>query len=295
MLSPLEKILLGTMVLALMFGVGCGLKLEDFKKIIKAPSNVFIGLALQFLLMPLIAIFISKFFELGPNLSTAVLLVACVPGGSTSNMFSFLSNADVGLSVSLTSLSSILAFVMMPLLVKLTMTSGILPTIEVPIKNIMISLTATLFPIFLGMLLRVFKEKFALLLEKWAGRIGFVCIIIMIAIWVPKLGATISEAPIRDYLVIYSLAFLGMFLAHLIALILKRPVKVRRTLALETGIQNAPLAFAIIGISFGENALDTIGWVTLIYGAFSVSNAINFTSFYKLQDYLSHRKNLVQN
>lgn len=283
--SLLEQGLIGLMVFTLMFAVGCSLFFEDFTETFKRPKSFIIGVLGQFVLMPALAFAIYKIFKLPPQVGLALILVSCAPGGSTSNLFSFFAKANVVLSVCLTIATTFLAVLLMPVLLSFYMEFG-QEGLQVPITKMFGTLLAALSPILLGMFVRFkFSEK-ASAVEKWATRFGHLMIIIMVGIWIPKLKSAIDIDNAYTYGAIYLLCFLGMLFGNLLARVFKLPKRSRRTISLEIGIQNAPLAFAILGLSFGKDILQAVGWVCLVYGAFSFSNAINFTLFYWWRDKL---------
>lgn len=274
---------MGLMVFALMFAVGCSLLFEDFKNQFKKPKSFIVGILGQFVLMPLLAFLIYELFKLPFEIGLALILVSCAPGGSTSNLFSFFAKGNVVLSVCLTVATTFLASILMPLLLSLYMDFGS-GEIEIPLGKMIGTMLVALFPILCGMFVRYkFKEK-ATAVEKWVTRFGHLMIIIMVGVWIPKLKDAINIRNLDTYMAIYLLCFLGMLAGNLLARLFKLPRPDRRTISLEVGIQNAPLAFAVLGLSFGKEMLSTAGWVCLVYGAFSFSNAINYTLIYWWRD-----------
>ena len=103
----------------IMFGMGTTLRTEDFAEIIRRPKVVLVGLLAQFTLMPLIAYTLTLMFKLDPMIAVGVILVGCCPGGTSSNVITFLAKGDVALSVSITSISTLLAPIMTPILLKI--------------------------------------------------------------------------------------------------------------------------------------------------------------------------------
>ena len=118
LLYPIDQALLAVMIFVIMFGMGASLTINDFKAIAKSPRGVFIGFLSQFGLMPLIAFGLSVMLNLSPAYAIALILIGALPGGTTSNMFTYFSRGSVALSISMTTASTILALVMMPLLLK---------------------------------------------------------------------------------------------------------------------------------------------------------------------------------
>lgn len=269
------QILLGSMLFFIMFAVGTSLEWESFLKSLKHPRAYFIGLACQYLLMPLLAVVLSKIFSLTPEVFLVLLIIGCSPGGTSSNMFTFLVKGDVSLSVALTLTSSLLALVMTPFLISLYADQSGYQELVIPFKNIIFTLLAALLPVALGMLLRIFKKDWALMAEKIARQLGMGIVFIMILIWIPKLVNFLSADVATIFLAIALMSLLGMIFGAGVSRLLQAKSPQALAVGFETGIQNAPLAFAIIGLSFSStHPIQSVAWVALVYGALSVGNAI---------------------
>ncbi|MBO4779457.1 MAG: bile acid:sodium symporter family protein, partial [Selenomonadaceae bacterium] len=100
----------------IMFGMGMTLRIEDFKEILRRPREIFIGVAAQFLIMPLLAYFFAIIFNLSPDLAAGVILVGTCPGGTASNVMTYLAKGDLALSVSMTMTTTLLAPIVTPIL-----------------------------------------------------------------------------------------------------------------------------------------------------------------------------------
>lgn len=269
------QILLGSMLFFIMFAVGASLEWRDFQKSLKHPRAYMVGLFCQYGLMPLLALSLSSLFSLSAEVFLVLLIIGSCPGGTSSNMFTFLVKGDVSLSVALTMTSSLLAIIMTPLLISLYANHSGAQNLVIPFKNIFLTLSAALTPVALGMGLRVFKKDWAMMAEKVARQAGLTIVFIMILIWIPKLWSFFGP----QVLLIFSAIALMSLLGICAGIALSRLTKVNRAQSLavgfETGIQNAPLAFAIIGLSFpSEHLIQSVAWVALVYGALSVGNAI---------------------
>ena len=150
----LTKIILPASLFLIMFGIGISLRLSDFKNIFKYPKAIIIGLIGQLILLPFVAFILAFFFKLPAELAVGLIIIALAPGGATSNMFTYLFEGDVSLSVSLTLLTSLITPFTIPLLSSLSMfyfmdsnTEFELPVV----KTIVQLLVITVFPIALGM------------------------------------------------------------------------------------------------------------------------------------------------
>jgi BASS family bile acid:Na+ symporter len=277
MLSVLEQILLFMMVFCLMVGIGCSLEFTDIKHVAKEKKSILLGLFLQYISMPLIAYLILSFTNLDSLTRYTILLIACCPGGSTSNMFTFFSKGDVTLSLLLTTLTTLFAFVMTPTLLSLV---GGMESVSIPYKNIAATLLFTLFPVFVGFFIRYKSKKYAVKIEKIGTKIGHLAVVIMIGIWFPKVFDVLKSQDHVVFLSLLSMCIFAVLTSLCISLLVTKDRRISKTLSFETGIQNAPLAFAIITLSFVKDTALNVSWIPLIYGAISVGVAIVFTAIY---------------
>jgi BASS family bile acid:Na+ symporter len=277
MLSVIEQVLLFIMVFCLMVGIGCSLELSDVKLVAKEKKAILTGLFLQYVSMPLIAYTILSFTDFSPLARYTILLIACCPGGSTSNMFTFFSKGDVSLSLFLTTLTTLFAFFMTPTLLS---TFGKMEAISIPYKNIASTLLFTLVPVVIGFVVRMKSVKLALMIEKVGTKIGHLAILIMIGIWFPKVFEVLKNQDRVIFLSLLSMCFFAVSISFLVGMLTCKEGRIAKTLSFETGIQNAPLAFAIITLSFPKETALEVSWIPLVYGAISVGVAIVFTTFY---------------
>jgi predicted Na+-dependent transporter len=274
-LSSIEQILLITMIFFLMIGIGCSIEKDALKNIHTQKLNIGIGLFLQYISMPLITLILCNLTNLDSDTTSVLLLISCCPGGTTSNMFTYFSKANVELSITLTSITTTLAFLMTPLL--LGIYGGNADTkIIVPLGQLIAILLSILFPIFLGLFIKRRSASLALKVESIGSKIGTLSIVIMIYIWRPKLYRILRVQDTTLFLTI-----------GLITTILKCTIPSRIALAFETGIQNAPLAFAIITLSFPQELTIKYGWIPLVYGALSVATAISYCLIFRIYGVLS--------
>lgn len=275
---PIEQVLLGLMIFLLMFAIGAGLHVEDFKRSLKDKKSLILGLLCQYGMMPLLALMLSAVFAVSEEAYIVLLIIGVAPGGTSSNMFTFLARGNVSLSVTLTLLSSIFAVILSPGLLYLY-TQHL--TLSIPVKNIAITLIASLLPIVMGMILRIKKREWAIRCEMLARKLGLLVVLIMISLWVPKLAGLLTQGLGIIFIVIALMSGLGMLLSFLVASLFQLKGEDAITISYETGIQNAPLAFAIIGLSFqGNDTILGLGWIALVYGALSVGNGLMVLAYH---------------
>ena len=239
----------------LMFDLGLTLNLADFKRIFKQPKAALVGLFGQIVLLPLIAFGLAMAFDLQPLFFVGVILIACCPGGSSSNVFSMLAKGDVALSVTLTGFSSIITLFTLPLImswaVSYSNSGDIAQAIQLPVGNLLVqNLVLMLLPIVLGVIMRLRWEKAAHATERVLSKIAFPALMLLAGIFFVQHYHTIGE----------NIGYLGLCLTLLIivaagvAALLSRAVRLsvqqRRTIVIEVGMQNAAQAIAVASSPF---------------------------------------------
>lgn len=283
MLSQIEQVLLFLSFFCLMVGVGCSIEKQQLQSVWNDRRSFLWGLAQQYLLLPSLACLLILGFGLDPLAGGTLLLIACCPGGTTSNMFTYFSRGNVSLSIFLTFFTTLAAFGVTPLLLMLFGSSLLSQSqqIQIPLVNLIVTLIASLIPVAVGFAIRLKSEHWALLTEKWGARIGYLSIGLMVLIWYPKIYEILQKQDLWVFAATGLLSFSGILFSFLLSRWGARLTpEVARTLSFETGIQNAPLAFAMISLNLPKETAQAIGWIPLLYGALSVGNAALFTGLY---------------
>lgn len=237
----------------LMFDLGLTLKPQDFKLIAQRPKPVIVGLIGQIILLPLIAWLIiqvlSPFnFHLSPLFIIGIMLVACSPGGSSSNVFSMLAKGDVALSVTLTACSSIITLFTLPLIMAWVMKSIQMSevSIQLPIGNLLIqNLVLMVVPIAIGFVVNIFREQTAAKIHNVLKRIAMPALVLLVTVFFFQHKQTIVAefASLGLTMTVLILATTGC--GALLAWLLHLTTKERRTLVIEIGMQNAAQAITI--------------------------------------------------
>ncbi|MEM6805278.1 MAG: bile acid:sodium symporter, partial [Bacteroidota bacterium] len=242
--------LLNIMLFSIMLGMGATLTTDSFQEPLKSPKPFLIGMLSQFGLLPLLGFLIAILFQLSAAMGLGLLMIACTPGGSTSNLYSYYAKGDVALSISMTVASSLAATFMMPLLLKIYSEAlGIGSEIQIPFSKIMISLLLLLIPVSLGMLIRKYNASWAKTVEKVGATIGIIAIILIFIL--PLINNQQMFAVSWEVFIAAGLiAAAGMFFGYILSRWSKLSICHSKTVSLETGIQNAVLTVGIIGISF---------------------------------------------
>lgn len=244
----------------LMFDLGLTLKPKDFKLIAQRPKPVLIGLVGQIILLPLIAWAIIKLSAFSSQYSDlfiiGIMLVACSPGGSSSNVFSMLAKGDVALSVTLTACSSIITLFTLPLIMAWVMKSvqfsypcGTIisdVSIHLPIGKLLIqNLVLMLLPIAIGFVVNIFKEQAAAKIHNVLKRIAMPALVLLVTIFFIQHKQTIVAEFASLGLTMTALILATTGCGALLAWLLKLTTKERRTLVIEIGMQNAAQAITI--------------------------------------------------
>lgn len=239
--APLKSIiepLLGIV----MFGMGITLTTDNFSFILKKPSIIIFGICMQFLLMPLIAWIVCQVFSIPLEFVTGIILVGCCPSGTASNVFSYLAKADLALSVTVTSLTNLLAFIATPFLTWFYIGQ----TVDVPIASMLFNIfVIVIIPVVLGVVLNRFGRDS---LEKFKNvfpLVSIFSIILIIAIVVGLNRAKMEKITFELMLCVILHNLLGLTSGFWFSKALRLNERVSRTLSFEVGIQNSGLGVAL--------------------------------------------------
>lgn len=255
-------------LLILMFHLGLEFKLNDITRLAKQPKALWIGLTAQIILLPLLAIALGKIFNPAPYLFVGLVLIACSPGGSSSNIFSYIAKGDVTLSVTLTALSSVITIFTIPPIMMFTMNiSGFeaVNEIQLPVGKLFIqNIVLVLLPIALGMLVKKSRPKFAEKAKKVLDKMAFPALLLLATIFFIANRETIIENFKSLTLIITVLILTAMALGALLAMVSKLESRQKKTIVIEVGMQNAAQAIAIASSPFVFNN-DLIAIPAIVY------------------------------
>lgn len=259
-------------LLVLMFLLGTDLNKEAFTNVAKKPKAVLVGTAGQILILPAIAFCIAWLLDLPPVYFMGLVLVACCPGGSSSNVFSMLAKGDVALSVTLTAISSIatlftLPFVMGGVSVFVSQHAG--TDIVLPVRKLLVQNIVLLFaPMFIGIALRHFRPQTAVKVNKVLGKCAFPALMLLAGVFFLQYTSEILENFRVLGIAATCLIMAAMLCSSLLSRISKFNAAVRRTIVIEVGMQNAAQAIAIASSPFifnsGEMAIPAIIYALLM-------------------------------
>ena len=243
------QILLPISLAIIMFGMGLSLVSGDFTRLFTYPKAVLVGLCNQLLFLPLIGFVIVVLFGLNPSMAIGVMIISICPGGPTSNLITQVSRGNIGLSVTLTALSSLITVFTIPILLSkfIAYFSGDTDVvIQIPILETMLQiLVITVIPVSIGMMIRKRREAFALRMEKpmrTASTVLFVIIFLIIIIAnKDNLIQAMKDVGLPTLLLNLSTMGLGYLSAKLFGITGKSQISI----TIESGIQNGTLAFVI--------------------------------------------------
>ena len=238
-----------------MFDLGLTLRVKDFYMVVTRPKAFFVALCGQIILLPLIALGLGWAFSLTPVFFIGLMLIACSPGGSSSNIFSKLAGGDVALSVTLTAMSSLLTLITLPIVMGwVTATSGAEVGITLPVGNLLKqNLLLMLLPVVIGLLINQFFPKAAQAIDKVLSKAAFPALMLLVTIFFAQHYRTIFAHIGRLGLCVTALILLAIGCASLLSRLFHITGRERRTVNIEVGMQNAAQAIALATSPFVFN------------------------------------------
>ena len=245
--APKVTILLGVV----MFGMGMTLRIRDFKLVFQRPRDVFIGALAQFTIMPALAWLLAKGFGLPPELAAGVILVGTCPGGTSSNVMTYLARGDVALSVSMTMTTTILAPIVTPLLT--WWLAG--EWVEISLSAMMLSIVqVVILPIVLGIIINTFFEATVQKVVTLLPLISVTAIVLIVGGVVSVSSQRIMETGLLIMLVVMCHNLLGYGIGFLLAKLLHMNMAKAKAISIEVGMQNSGLATSLAMLHFGATA-----------------------------------------
>lgn len=231
-----------------MLGMGVTLELDDFARVARNPRPVLLAAALQYTVMPAAGLAAAALFSLPPAYAAGVILVCCCPGGTASNVVTYLARADVPLSVSMTALSTVLAPIATPFLA----TWLIGGRVEVDGWSLVRdTLLVVLLPVSAGVLLRRYAPRLSERLTPVAAPIATLTIVLIVAAILGANRDRLTSAGVPLVLGVLSAHAIGFALGYLLGRT-TRDERVARTIAIEVGMQNSGLGVVLARTSFAD-------------------------------------------
>ena len=229
----------------IMLGLGLGLTVNDFLRVVKIPRDFLVGFLCQVILLPIIAFILIKIIPMPLEIALGVMVIAAAPGGVTSNVLTKFANGDVALSVSLTAIVSILSILTVPFVIFTS--ADLLGVTEINREISMKSMSLKMFfvvtvPVIFGMILRSLMTDFIMRKTLLIQRISIILfVIVFISIWIEEWDRIMSFIT-RAGLVAFILNIVMIFIGYYVAKYFTSGVAQRKCISLECGLQNGTLA-----------------------------------------------------
>lgn len=246
---------INTLLGAVMFGMGLTLKFDDFKVVFMRPKDVLLGCVAQFTIMPLLAYALSQAFQLPPELAVGVVLVGCCPGGTSSNVITFLAGGDLALSVGMTACSTLLAPFLTPIITWLLAGTYV----QVDMFSMFLSiLQVVILPVGLGLVVKKYAADATQKVTAYLPAFSTLAITLIVAAVV---SANSSKLLTTGWLVIVVVVLHNVFgyaLGYGLGWLLHLPAPKRTAISVEVGMQNSGLACSLATQHFQTLALATV-------------------------------------
>lgn len=254
-MDKISTMILAASLIIIMLGMGLSLVIDDFKRIIVYPKAIFVGLTNQLIILPLIGFAIVLIFPLKPEIAIGIMILAACPGGPTSNLITHLAKGDTALSVTLTALSSFVTILTIPFIVNFALKhfleEGQMIRLDI-FETIIRIFVIIVIPISIGMIIRRFKEGFALKMAKPVRKAsGIVIALVIIGIVIKERDNIISyfqQAGIVALLLNITTMTVGYYSSKLFNIKYKKAISI----SIESGIQNGTLAITIAVVLLGN-------------------------------------------
>jgi len=243
------------LLMIVMFGMGLTLKLEDFKLVFTRPKDILIGCVAQFTVMPLLAFALGKIFGLDAALLAGVILVGTCPGGTSSNVITYLSKGDVALSVGMTSVNTLLAPLLTPAITYLLLRTTV--TVD-PVSMFLSIIKVVIIPIALGFVINKLFGKVTQKLVKVLPTISVIAICLIVAAVVSHNSEKIMTTGLVVFAVVILHNLLGYACGFGIGRLLHMSIPKTKAISIEIGMQNSGLATSLAGTAFPDLAMATV-------------------------------------
>ncbi len=243
------------LLMIVMFGMGLTMKLSDFSVVFAKPKDVLVGCASQFIIMPLLAFGLGKLFGLNDELLVGVVLVGTCPGGTASNVITYLSRGDTALSVGMTSINTLLAPVLTPALTYLLLRTSV----QVDVKTMFFSIIqVVIIPIGLGIVISRFLGNRTKKAKDILPLLSVTAICLIIASVVSHNSAKILSTGAVIFAAVILHNLLGYLCGFMIGIIFRMELPRKKAIAIEIGMQNSGLATSLAANAFPDMAMATV-------------------------------------
>ena len=253
--SFLSPSIINPMLGVVMLGMGLTLNPSDFKTVFSRPKDVIAGCAAQFVVMPLLALLLTKAFSLPVEIALGVVLVGCCPGGTASNVITYLSKGDLSLSVAMTTVSTLLA----PFLTPFLTWALIGETVDVDVVSMFLSIFfVVILPVALGLTIQRFLLRFTKVVSTYLPSFSVLVIALIVIIVVSLNSAKLLSCGALVVLVVVLHNIMGLALGYAVAKLLRMSGAKSKAVSIEVGMQNSGLASSLALTSFAQYPLAAV-------------------------------------
>lgn len=243
------------LLMIVMFGMGLTMKLGDFAVVFRQPRDVIVGCLAQFIVMPLLAFGLGRVFGLSDELLVGVVLVGTCPGGTSSNVITYLSKGDTALSVGMTSINTLLAPFLTPLLTYLYLRTSV----SVDVKAMFMSIIqVVIVPIGLGLLINKMFGNYTQKIRDALPSVSVTAICLIVAAVVSHNSEKIRATGLVIFAVVIMHNILGYLCGYLVGIAFRMDLPRKKAVAIEIGMQNSGLATTLAGSAFPGMAMATV-------------------------------------
>ena len=243
------------LLMIVMFGMGLTMKVSDFAVVFTRPRDVIVGCLAQFIVMPLLAFGLGKVFGLSSELLVGVILVGTCPGGTSSNVITYLSKGDTALSVGMTSINTLLAPFLTPALTYLYLRTSV----SVDVKAMFVSIIqVVIIPIGLGLIISRLFEKYVQKIQYCLPTVSVTAICLIVAAVVSHNSEKILSTGLIIFVIVILHNLLGYLCGYLIGILFKMNMPRKKALSIEIGMQNSGLATSLASSAFPNMSMATV-------------------------------------
>ena len=240
----------------IMLGLGLGLSVKDFTRVLRYPKSFLVGFFLQLIILPIVALGVALILNLSAPIAVGLMIIAAAPGGVTSNVLTKFANGDVALSISLTAVVSLISIISVPFIIVTSADLlGVVISTSISMTGIALkmSLVVTV-PVIIGMVIRGFAENFILSKFNIINKItGWLFVFVFGAIWIEEKDNILTYL-IEAGLAVLTLNVVMMTLAYIVAKKFVSGIPQQKCITLECGLQNGTLAVFVATLIFDDIA-----------------------------------------
>lgn len=272
----IATVLLPAALAFIMFSLGLGLQLEDFRRILRQPKALLVGVLCHFVALPLVCWGLLGLWGLSGVFAVGFMILAACPTGTTSNLLTYIARGDVALAVSFTAVASVATIFTLPLVVSWSLQHylGATHTVALPVASVMGQVFLMLgLPVSLGMLVRHYAPQRAARIEPLATKVATVLFVVIVALAIVKNWALLRDnfSDLAPFALVLNLTMLAFGFAA--ALLVRLPRRQAVTLGIETAVQNATLALVVASSILQQEAMSIPG---AVYGVLMYAGGLAF-------------------